>query len=173
MKLLVTLCMSLFGFACGADGEMTTLESAAHSGDVSAQERLAAHYFVGDGVPFDQEKAVYWYRQAAAQNSRYGFYQLGSSYEFGHGVAPDVHVAARYYEQAARLNSGHAQGALARLYASGALGEKDYLQSHVWQILSARHGFMIGHVDYRAAENLNAAQIALAEAAARQIIAAF
>ena len=173
MKIFATFCMMLFGAACGGDEGVAALQRAAEAGDVAAQEELATHYFIGDGAPFSQEKAFYWYGRAAAQNSHYGLYNLGHAYEFGTGVAPDIHQSAHYYERAARLNNAPAQSALARLHASGALGEKDYQQSHVWQILSERHGPMFAAVDYRAARHLSADDIEQAAAEAKQIIATF
>lgn len=166
--------MMFLSTACGGEEpNLAALHKAAEAGDIDAQGRLAAHYFIGDGVAFDQEKAFYWYSQVAAQNSHYGLYHVGSAYEFGTGVAPDIHQAALYYERAARLNNADAQGALARLHAGGALGEKDFLQSHVWQILSERHGFMYGSVDYRAAQHLSPDELKEAQHIARQIIATF
>lgn len=174
MKILTTLCMIFLSTACdGEEPNLVALHKAAKAGEVAAQERLATHYFIGDGVAFDQEEAFYWYGQAAAQNSHFGLYHLGQAYEFGTGVAPDIHQAALYYERAARLNNAQAQSALARLHAGGALGEKNFQISHVWQILSERHGPMFAAVDYRAAQHLSADEIEQAAAVARQIIATF
>lgn len=157
MKILTTLCMMFLSTACGGEEpNLAALHKAAKAGVVAAQERLAAYYFIGDGVAFDQAKAFCWHGQAAAQGSPYGLYNLGHAYEFGTGIAPDIHRAAYYYERAARRNHAYAQSALARLHASGALGERDYLQSHVWQILSQRHGPIFAVVDYRAALHLMA-----------------
>lgn len=48
---------------------------------------------------------------------------------------------------------------MARLHASGALGQKDYAESHKWQILSARHnGLMWQATDYGAGQFLSSAE---------------
>lgn len=111
------------------------IKAESEAGDRGAQETLAAMYFIGDGVPVDREKQVFWLKKAAAQGSRYAYYRLGHNYEFGYGLAPDIFKAAEHYEIGSRLNSADAQTALARLLVSGALGKRDYQASHMWQIL--------------------------------------
>lgn len=152
---------------------MVALHRAAKAGEVAAQERLATHYFIGDGVPFSQEKAFYWYGRAAAQNSHYGLYNLGHAYEFGTGVAPDIHQSAHYYERAARLNNASAQSALARLHAGTLLGKPDFAESHKWQILANAHGWRLEAVDYGAVQWLTPRQRIASEAAAAALQAKF
>lgn len=149
------------------------LKAAAEAGDMRAQEKLGALYFIGNGVPTDKKKAFYWYERAAAQGSHYGYSEMGFMYEFGYGVAPDILKAAKNYEIAARLDNASAQSNMARLHASGALGARNYVASHMWQILSGRHGPLYGDTDYQAAKHLTASQIKQAEADARRLIAAF
>ena len=98
---------------------------------------------------------------------------MGFLYEFDHGVEPDIFKALENYEIAARLNNANAQSAMARLHASGALGARNYLESHMWQILSGRHGPLFGYVDYQAANHLSVSEIKQAEVEARRIIRAF
>lgn len=144
MKIFATFCMMLFGGACGGDEGVAALQRAAEAGDVAAQEELATHYFIGDGAPFSQEKAFYWYGRAAAQNSHYGLYNLGHAYEFGTGVAPDIHQSAHYF-----------------------------VESHKWQILANAHGWRLQAIDYGAAQWLTAQQLAASEAAAAALQAKF
>lgn len=149
------------------------IKAEAEAGDRGAQETLAAMYFIGDGVPVDREKQVFWLKKAAAQGSRYAYYRLGHNYEFGYGLAPDIFKAAEHYEIGSRLNSADAQTALARLLVSGALGKRDYQASHMWQKLSGRHGPMFAYRDFQAAKHLTKAQINRAEAEAKKVIAGF
>ena len=155
--------------ACSNPLGIDALHQAAGQGDVQAQMKLADRYFIGDGVPHDKAQSAFWFRKAAAQGQQYGFYRLGQAYEFGHGVVPDIHLAAENYRQSALKDAAHVQDAMARLHASGALGQKDYAESHKWQVLSARHnGLMWQATDYGAAQFLSSAekQAALRAAAA-------
>ena len=151
----------------------TKLKAEAEAGDMRAQEELGSLYFIGDGVPADKRKAFYWYEQAAAQGSHFGYSEMGFLYEFGYGVEPDIFKAAENYEIAAKLNNASAQSAMARLHASGALGARNYLESHIWQILSSRHGPLFGYVDYQAAKHLTELEIKQAVAEADRLIRAF
>lgn len=102
------------------------IKAEAEAGDRGAQETLAAMYFIGDGVPVDREKQVFWLKKAAAQGSRYAYYRLGHNYEFGYGLAPDIFKAAEHYEIGSRLNSADAQTALAgqwRAWQAGLSGQ--------------------------------------------------
>lgn len=149
------------------------LVAEAEAGDMRAQEKLGSMYFICDGVSADKKKAFFWYEQAAAQGSHFGYSEMGFLYEFGHGVEPDIFKAVMNYEIAARLNNASAQSAMARLHASGALGARNYLESHMWQILSGRHSPLFGYVDYQAANHLSVSEIKQAEVEARRIIRAF
>jgi len=160
--------------ACSNPFGVDALHKAAAQGDVHAQMKLADHYFVGNGVPFDQAQSVFWFQKAAAQGHQSGFYRLGQAYEFGYGVVPNIRLAADYYRKSALKDAAHAQDTLARLYASGALGRKDFVESHKWQLLSSRHnGLMWQATDYGAAAFLSREQKTAAERAAAELLQSF
>lgn len=58
-------------FLCDYTGPLfssvTKVEETARKGDKSAQFELGWRLYVGDGVPRDRQKAVYWYKEAARQ----------------------------------------------------------------------------------------------------------
>lgn len=160
--------------ACSNSLDIDALETAAARGDVHAQIKLADLYFVGNGVPFNQKQSVFWFQKAAAQGHQYAFYRLGQAHEFGYGVVPDIQLAFDYYRKSALKDAAHAQDTLARLYASGALGRKDFVESHKWQLLSSRHnGLMWRATDYGAAAFLSGEQKTAAERAAAELVQSF
>lgn len=160
--------------SCSNRDTLTALAQSAMDGDTDAQLDLARRYFIGDGLSRDRRQAIYWFRAAAARQHPYGHYRLGEAYEFGQGVPPDVKQAAEHYEKAARLNSADAQDALARLYAGGALGAKDYLSGYVWYLLAVRHNNLMWQAsDYGTGKHLNEKQKARAATAAQAIVAGF
>lgn len=74
----------------------------AEQGDAEAQQRLGRLYDRGsEGLPQDNERAVYWYRKAALQNHVFAQYHLGWMYEHGRGVPRDRDQARFWYEKAA------------------------------------------------------------------------
>ena len=173
MRLPIIIFLSAIIVAC-CSRSLPMLEKAAVQGDVDAQPHLAERYFVGDRVPSDKSKANFWFKAAASQGHQYGFYRLAQIYEFGQGANPDIQLAAQYYEKAARLNGADAQNSLARLHASGALCEKDYLASYMWQLLAARHdGLMFEAGRFGAAQYLSEAQQQEAKRAADNIARGF
>ncbi|MBN2209389.1 MAG: sel1 repeat family protein [Candidatus Coatesbacteria bacterium] len=65
----------------------------------------------------DYEKAVEWFRKAAAASDKDGMYYLGVAYENGKGLEKDRDKAIEWYRKA--LSYGHDEGgkALKRLEA--------------------------------------------------------
>jgi TPR repeat protein len=85
--------------------EQCKIQRAAEQGDAAAQCRLGDIYSIGYGVPYDVEKAVYWYRKAAEQGSAGAQFRLGCIYEGGQGVPKDLSAAAEWFRKAA--DQGH------------------------------------------------------------------
>jgi len=54
-------------------------------------------FYNGKGVAQSYDKAVKWYRLAAAQGLPDALYNLGMCYEYGEGVPEDDHEALRLY----------------------------------------------------------------------------
>lgn len=174
MRFLITIGVVFALAACSNSITNSNLKKAAEQGDVDAQLELAERYFVGNGVPYDQKKSVFWFQKAAEQGHQYGFYRLGEAYEFGQGVIPDIQLAAENYKKSALRDAPHAQDALARLHISGALGKRDYAESYKWQYLSMRHnGLMWRASDYGAEQFLSPAQKSAVIKAAIEVIEKF
>lgn len=74
----------------------------AKQGNVSAQYRLANLYADGLGVTADQQKAVYWLRQAADGGYRRAAVDLGNRYASGLGVERSEEKAAEWFRIAGK-----------------------------------------------------------------------
>ncbi len=136
----------------------------AAKGIVAAQFNLGLMYAQSQGVPRDYGKAVEWYRKAAEQGLARAQHNLGVSYDSGRGVPRDYAEAVNWYRKAAEQGLYQAQYNLGGMYAEGQGVPQDYILAHMWYSLAATsgHPYAKGERD-RAAEEMNAAQIAEAQ----------
>jgi TPR repeat protein len=81
----------------------------AERGNRRTQFLLGDMYHTGSGVPRDDVRAAYWYRQAADQGLAQAQYQLGIMYLNGQGVPADETAAEEWMQKAA--DQGHEQAA--------------------------------------------------------------
>lgn len=147
------------GYAAYKKGDtaeaIEALNYAASKGHAAALWKLGRMYATGDGVAADDVKALEIFSRIANDhadgNPRGGdapfvagaFVALGSYYETGvpRGLAADPSRARRYYSYAASyFGDPEAQFRLARMYLSGAGGEKNERQAARWCKLAARKG---------------------------------
>ena len=118
------------------------LQRSAEQGYALAQYNLAYYFeYAEHGFEQDDEKAVYWYQHAAAQNYPEAINNLGDKYERGRGVKRDLQQAAKYYQQAAQLNIVEAMYNLGRLYLKGAGVTKDEVLAKYWLTESAQRAY--------------------------------
>ncbi len=114
------------------------LRDRAEQGDPAAQAELGRRYYVGDGVPQDDDEAARWTRLAAEQGHAPAQYSLGLLYFRGRGVIGDDAAAARWYRAAAEQGHPPAQAALSSLYAYGAGIDRDPVLASMWIELAWR-----------------------------------
>ncbi len=81
--------------------DMQKLISDAFNNDADAQLDLGNCYLRGWNVDIDYEKAVMWYKKAAANGSEKAIYNLGLCYGDGLGVEQEIPRAFEFYKQAA------------------------------------------------------------------------
>lgn len=99
---------------------------------------LSSHYFYGDGVAVDYQKAFYWVKKAVEsvteqQQLSWCWSQIGNSYHEGLGVEKDEAAAIRAYEKAAKYGSSVAAQNLAKRYMVGRDGiAKDSAKGFYW-----------------------------------------
>ena len=79
-----------------------------------------------------EEKALAWFRKAAAQGHAAAQDHLGMCYENGHGVEADAQQALAWYQRAAEQNFAGAQYHLGLLYDAGRALEADPVQAAAW-----------------------------------------
>jgi len=94
-------------------------EKAAMLGHPQAQSLLGTCFDAGLGTIHDTEKAVYWYKKAAAQWDAIGLTRLGICLEKGCGIAKNVKEAVLCYQKAADQMDGYACYQLAKCYETG------------------------------------------------------
>jgi uncharacterized protein len=110
----------------------------AEQGNVLAQFRLGRMYEVGEGVPQNYAKAVYWYTRA----SHYvrAQFNLGAMYQRGAGVPVDHAKAVHWYSKAAKLGFSKAQGRLGLWYAKGEGVPENDVRAYAWVSIAAAQG---------------------------------
>ena len=142
----------------------------AEDGDAFAQAQLGQHYLIEGTSAEDKELAVYWLERAASQDEPQAIYLLGTMREQSFR---GLRAALPFYLKAALLNNGPAQEKLAELFALGAFGKPNYMESYKWHLLAARHGRGIGDADFGVGEKLSEAQRQMAQQAAERIAEGF
>ena len=101
---------------------------------------LGVVYATGMGVPADDQKAVYWYRQAAEQGHADAQFRLGAMYARGQGVPADDREAVFWYGEAAGQGHADAQFWLGRSYANGRGVSADDREAVFWYSKAAGQG---------------------------------
>lgn len=56
---------------------------------------------LGNDMPRNYEKAMYWYLKASEQNSAQAQFSIGQMYEYAHGVEKNKAEAKKWYQKAA------------------------------------------------------------------------
>lgn len=142
---LIVTVLSLVLFASRADGNefgkkssISEYLSSAENGDPIAQVILGLMYSVGDGVPVDDSKAVYWLTKAAEQGLLDAQVHLADRYEQGKGVKANLTLAEKWYRSAATKGDKIAQHKLAYLLAQSP--QSDSKEIIHWYTLAAEQG---------------------------------
>jgi len=108
------------------------LYSLAANKESDASVLLGTHYFYGDGVAEDKDKAVKCFLDAANMNNYYAQYLLANCYCFGDGVTKNIENAFYWYNLSAQHGYANAQYSLGYMYYSGEGVDKDYKTALVW-----------------------------------------
>ena len=116
--------------------ELEKITRLAEVGDPLAQNKLGLSYYRGENIPQDFNKALEWYRKAAAQEFADAQYNLGVMYDAGHGVPEDKAVAAKWYAKAAEQGNPSAQYNLGVMYKDGRGAEKNLIEAYAWYNLA-------------------------------------
>ena len=95
------------------------LTKSSELGFALAQYDLALMYDVGDKIPENREKAVYWMQEATKSGYPEALYSMGVWTERGYLGKPDMKKVLDLYEQAANKGHTNAKKSLVVLYAEG------------------------------------------------------
>jgi hypothetical protein len=109
-------------------------------GDVAAQFKIAAMYYLGSGMPRDYAQAARWYRMAAEQGSPVAQLSLGALYGQGLGVPQDDLEAVMWIRQAAGSGLAAAELMLGLAYRDGKGVQKDMSAAVQWIRKAAEQG---------------------------------
>jgi len=120
------------------------MELAARAGNVKAQFNMGVMYDEGEVVQENDEKAVYWYKQAADLGFAPAQMSLGEMYQKGLGVKEDFGTAIKYYHSSAQQGNVKAQLTLGLLYQTETSGMYNEAASANWFRLAAKQGHNLG-----------------------------
>lgn len=114
------------------------LHRQAVAGDAAAQLDLGLRYVTGRGIPPDEQAALRWIGNAAAQGSAAAQFELGSYYI----LEPhrDFERAAGLLRHSALQGFAPAQSNLGMLYLAGAGVPQDRVEAYAWLGLAAEQG---------------------------------
>lgn len=105
------------------------LNNAAEKGFVDAQVMLAIKLKESG----NNDKAAYWYLQAAQKGNAEAQGELGCNYKYGMGVKQDFDKAIYWLRLGAKNRNAKAQWRLGNLYLNGlALYDIDFLHTNYW-----------------------------------------
>lgn len=115
-------------------------EKAARAGFVPAQQRIAAIYEQGLGVPRDPSLAMTWYERAAQAGNVKAMHHLATLLAAGVQGAPDYAAAFRWYAEAADGGLRDSQFNLGVLYTRGVGTPRSLPRAYQWFDVAARQG---------------------------------
>jgi localization factor PodJL len=115
-------------------------EKAARAGFAPAQQRIAAIYEQGLGVPRDLTLAVTWFERAAQAGNVKAMHHLATLLAAGIQGAPDYAGAFRWYSEAADGGLRDSQFNLGVLLTRGVGTSRSLPRAYQWFDLAARQG---------------------------------
>lgn len=119
---------------------LETLEPLAKADNPEAAYWLGRMYEDGLGVKKDVDKAVTYYRKAAAKGLQNAKLRLGEIYFRGTEELQNFEKAHKWLERAAFGGNSVAQRELGTLYANGWGAQKDPVWAYVWYEFAAKQG---------------------------------
>jgi TPR repeat protein len=119
---------------------------AAERGNAKSQLELGTIYFIGLGVPKNDEEAVKWFRKSAEQGNALAQINLGGMYSRGEGVPLDAFKAAEWYRKAADQDLAVAQFVLGAIYGAGQGVEKNDARAVEWIRKAAAQGYFLAQL---------------------------
>jgi len=128
--LLVFLPHMIFAYSSVEDGIQSffdgdyrkafkTLNLPKNRNNAEAQYFIGEMYYQGQGTLKNTNKAIEWYKKAAAQGEISSMVNLGVAYQLGDGVLSDPDKAFYYFKKAADAGSPSGMANLGEMYIDG------------------------------------------------------
>lgn len=140
LPLTVAAESSCFDPARNFEANFRSCSQAAEQNDPAAQYFLGQMYRKGDGVTQDYERALHWYRAAAAQGHIPALFNLGWMYDSGVGVKQDQDEAIRWYRMAAERGDGFAAFNLGSIYYARGNSAENLQETYFWFEIALHNG---------------------------------
>ena len=153
-------------FSSQMEVERKQLLTRAERGDKQAQMWLGASFERGRFGKIDFQKALKWFRKAAAQGDPDAQFCLGQMYEDGQGVQQNYVMAAKWYRKAAEHvpdfnGAGQGRNNLGLLYLNGLGVPKDYVRAYMWfSLTGSQKNLLYAKAEMSPAQVLKAEQMA-------------
>lgn len=117
------ICILLSVSAQAADNTGALL-NAAQNGDANAQFQLCGAYYLGQGVPKNEQEAFKLCKLAADQGHVEAAYNLGLFYQQGVGTGQNISLAMEAYSKAANAGHKDAKFNLLQLYNANQIADQ-------------------------------------------------
>ncbi len=138
-RLVVIISMVFLIASCTTDKYGETFYG--FSSSTSTNAKIGEKYLLGQGVKQDNDKAFYYFSQAAANGDPAAQNELGYMYAAGKGTPRNYGKAFVYYHQAASKGLSSAQYNLGLLYLHGLGTPVNKAKAIEWFKRSADSGF--------------------------------
>ncbi len=137
-RLIAFIGMILLVTSCSTDKYGNTFYGFGRSNSMTD---MGVKYLLGRGVPKDNEKAFYYFTQAAEQGDPLAENELGYMYAAGKGTPRNYEKAFFHYQVAARHGLASAQYSLGFLYLNGLGTPRDKAKAIEMFTESSKAGF--------------------------------
>lgn len=102
---------------------------------------MGVRYLLGRGVPQDDSKAFYYFKQAANSGDAFAQSEVAYMYAAGKGTSQDYTQALNYYQKAANQGLAGAQYNLGLMYIYGLGTAPNKVLGFEWVAKAASSGF--------------------------------
>ena len=139
-KILTIIASCLFCTSCATSNNPDSRVMSHHSTGNTAQD-TGIRYLLGQGVRQNNQKAFYWFEQAARQDNPFAQNELAYMYATGKGTTQDFKQALYWYQQSASHDLASAEYSLGLMYLYGMGVPSNKEIAYKWFKQSAAHGF--------------------------------
>jgi uncharacterized protein len=122
--------------------DISDLRQRAEKGDAEAQAHLGRMYYLGKGVPTDDNEAAKWFGLAAEQGNTGGQWGLGVCYLLGRGKPKDYSEALKWFHKGAEKHNAMCQFYIGMIHFDGMGVPQNREEGVKWFRKSAQQGFL-------------------------------